>query len=245
MNAQRHLFAMKLAAIFLALILGLSLSCSSVVTHGNTAIVPVPETGRNHESLVLQRAKDHPGDYDIEFIGDSITEGWEGAGKNVWQEFYGQRRVINLGVGGERTQNVLWRLKQGQLRDVNTKVAVVLIGTNNSNGDDNSAPEILEGVTAIVNQIRQRQPQTKIILLGIFPRSAFRAQREKILLVNEGLARLDDGESIFYIDIRSQLMESDGSISMEIMPDLLHLSEQGYRIWAQAMEPKIEELLAR
>jgi lysophospholipase L1-like esterase len=245
MNAQDHLFAVKVAAISLALILGMSLSCSSVATHSNTAIVPVPQTGSNHEPLALQRAKDHPGNYDIEFIGDSITEGWEGAGENVWQEFYGRRRVINMGVGGERTQNVLWRFEQGQLSDIKARVAVVLIGTNNSNGDDNSAPEILEGVTAIVNQIRQRQPTTKIILLGIFPRSAFRAQRDKILLVNQGLARLDDGGNIYYIDIRSQLMERDGSLSMETMPDLLHLSEQGYRIWAQAIEPKIKELLAQ
>jgi hypothetical protein len=99
----------------------------------NTAIIPVPRTDRstNRQSLVLQRAKEAPGDYDIEFIGDSITEGWESSGKNVWQEFYGHRKVINFGVGGDRTQHVLWRFEQGQLDGIKARVAVVMIGTNN------------------------------------------------------------------------------------------------------------------
>src|ERR1017187_10140272 len=146
--------------------------------HENTAIMPVSRTGTitNRQSLVLQRAKDNQGSCDIEFIGDSITQGWEGAGKNVWQEFYGQRKVINFGVGGDRTQHVLWRFEQGQLDGIKAKTAVVMIGTNNSNKDDNTEADILEGVTAIVNQIRTRQPDTKIILLGIFPRGRFSAR---------------------------------------------------------------------
>ena len=166
----------------------------------NTAVVPVPRTGSatNRQSLVLQRAKDAPGDYDIEFIGDSITQGWEGAGKKVWQEFYGQRKVINFGVGGDRTQHVLWRFENGQLDGIKAKVAVVMIGTNNSNNQDNTEAEILEGVTAIVQQIRARQPDTKILLLGIFPRGkTFSPQRGKILQVNQALARLDDGKPYF------------------------------------------------
>ena len=114
----------------------------------------MPRTGgaTNRQSLVLQRAKAAPGDYDIEFIGDSIMQGWEGRGKNVWQESYGKRKVINFGVGGDRTQHVLWRFENGQLDGIKAKVAVVMIGTNNSNKDDNSEADILEGVTAIVNQ---------------------------------------------------------------------------------------------
>jgi lysophospholipase L1-like esterase len=212
----------------------------------NTAIVPVPRTGgiTNRQSLVLQRAKENPGDYDIEFIGDSITQGWEGAGENVWQEFYGQRKVINMGVSGDRTQHVLWRFEQGQLDGIKAKVAVVMIGTNNSNQNDNTEAEILEGVTAIVRQIRNRQPDTKIILLGIFPRGqTFSPQRGKILQVNEALARLDDGRNIFYIDFGPQLIENDGSISKSVMKDYLHPGESGYLIWANATEPKIKELL--
>jgi lysophospholipase L1-like esterase len=212
----------------------------------NTAIVPVPRTGSatNRQTLVLRRAKEAPGDYDIEFIGDSITQGWEGAGKNVWQEFYGKRKVINFGVSGDRTQHVLWRLEQGQLDGIKAKVAVVMIGTNNSNKDDNTEADILAGVTAIVRQIRERQPDTKILLLGIFPRGrTFSPQRGKILEVNEALARLADGKSIFYLDFGSQLIEDDGSISKSIMPDALHPNAAGYRIWANAMEPKLKQLL--
>ena len=214
--------------------------------HPNTAIIPVPRTGgaTNRQSLVLQRAKAAPGDYDIEFIGDSIMQGWEGRGKNVWQEYYGGRKVINFGVGGDRTQHVLWRFENGQLDGIKAKVAVVMIGTNNSNKDDNSEADILEGVTAIVNQIRTRQPETKILLLGIFPRGkTFSPQRGKILQVNQALAKLDDGQHIFYLDFGSQLIENDGSISKSIMPDYLHPNETGYKIWAAATEPKLKELL--
>src|ERR1017187_8750241 len=97
--------------------------------------MPVPRTGSitNRQSLVLQRARENPGNYDIEFVGDSIMQGWEGAGKNVWQAFYGQRKAINMGVSGDRTQHVLWRFDQGQLVGIKAKVAEVMIGTNNSN----------------------------------------------------------------------------------------------------------------
>ena len=217
----------------------------------NTAIIPVPRTDRttNRQALVLQRAKDAPGDYDIEFIGDSITEGWEGVGRNVWQEFYGKRKCINMGVGGDRTQHVLWRIDNGQLDGIRAKIAIVMIGTNNSNTnragiEDNSTADILAGVTAIVNQIRTRQPDTKIILLGIFPRGAtFSPQRGKILEVNQALARLDDATNIFFMDIGSKFIENDGSISRSMMRDYLHPGEAGYRIWAEATEPKIKELL--
>jgi beta-glucosidase len=213
----------------------------------------VPRTGSatNRQSQVLQRAKSAPGEYDIEFIGDSITQGWEGAGKNVWQELGAKYKVINFGVGGDRTEHVLWRFEQGQLDGIKAKVAVVMIGTNNSNKnkdgtDTYSTSEILEGITAIVNEIRRRQPDTKILLLGIFPRSkAFSEQRGRLLQINQALAKLDDGKHIFYLDFGSQLIEKDGSISKGIMPDALHPNESGYRIWAAAIEPKLKELLAK
>jgi len=216
--------------------------------HRNSAIIPEPRNdwATKRQALVLERAKNAPGNYDIEFIGDSITEGWEEGGKNVWNEFYGQRKVINLGVSGDRTQHVLWRFDQGQLDGIKAKVAVVMIGTNNSNNHDNTEAEILEGVTAILNQIRTRQPDTKILLLAIFPRGQeFNAQRGKILEVNEALARLDDGQHIFYMDLGSLFIENNGSISKDIMPDALHPNEAGYKIWANATEPKLKELLAQ
>ncbi|MDR3456408.1 MAG: GDSL-type esterase/lipase family protein [Verrucomicrobiae bacterium] len=220
--------------------------------HKNAAIIPVPRTGgiTNRQSQVLQRAKDAPGDYDIEFIGDSITQGWESNGKNVWKEYYGNRKVINFGVSGDRTEHVLWRFENGQLDGIKAKVAIVMIGTNNSNKnkdgtDTYTDADILEGVTAIVQQIRTRQPGTKIILLGIFPRGkAFNPQRGRLLEINQALARLDDGQHIFFMDIGSNFIENDGAIATGMMRDALHPGEAGYKIWADAMEPKLKELLA-
>jgi lysophospholipase L1-like esterase len=124
------------------------------------------------------------------------------------------------------------------------KVAVLMIGTNNSRDRDNTEAEILEGVQMIVKEIRQRLPDTKVLVLGIFPRSqTFSAQRGKLLQVNQALARLADERNVFYLDFGSKLIENDGSISKDIMPDALHLSEKGYEIWAEAMEPKLKELL--
>jgi beta-glucosidase len=219
--------------------------------HTNNAIIPVPRTGAitNRQSQVLQRAKDAPGDYDIEFIGDSITQGWEGGGKNVWEEFYGKRKVINFGVSGDRTEHVLWRFEQGQLDGIKAKVAVVMIGTNNSNKnkdgtDTYTDSDILEGVTAIVNQIRARQPDTKVLLLGIFPRGkTFSSQRGRLLEINQALAKLDDGQHIFFLDFGSQFIEKDGSIAPGMMKDALHPGEAGYKVWANAMESKLKQLL--
>ena len=226
---------------------------SATAIHTNVAIIPVPRTGpiTNRQSLVLQRAKEAPGKYDIEFIGDSITQGWESRGSNVWNKLSKRYRVINFGVSGDRTEHVLWRFEQGQLDGIKAKVAIVMIGTNNSNKnkdgtDTYTDSDILEGVTAIVNQIRQRQPDTKILLLGIFPRGkAFNPQRGRLLEINQVLAKLDDSKHIFYFDFGSQYVENDGSISKDIMPDALHPNEAGYKIWAAAIEPKLKELLKK
>ena len=218
----------------------------------NVALIPVPRVGgsiTNRQALVLQRAKEATGQYDLEFIGDSITQGWEGRGSNVWKQFYGHRRVLNFGVSGDRTEHVLWRFDNGQLDGVKAKVAVVMIGTNNSGknkdgSDTYTDSDILAGITAIVQQIRARQPETKILLLGIFPRAAgFDRQRGRLLQINQALEKLADAKNIFYLDIGSKLIENDGSISKKIMPDALHPNEAGYKIWANAMAPKLSELL--
>jgi len=222
--------------------------------HINTAIIPIPRPETNamkRTMVVLQRAKDHPGDCDVVFIGDSITQNWEGPGKAVWAEYYTNRNCLNFGVGGDKTQHVLWRYEHGQLDGLKPKVAVIMIGTNNSNKNKDGTEEcteadILEGVQLIVKETRERLPDTKIILMGIFPRSAnFSTQRGKILQVNEALAKLDDNAHIFYIDIGPQLIENDGTISKSMMRDALHPGEHGYQIWAAAIEPRLKELLAK
>jgi len=219
----------------------------------NVATVPVARTGgiTNRQALVLQRAKDAPGEYDVEFIGDSITQGWEGVGKNVWAKLGEKYKVINFGVGGDRTEHVLWRFEQGQLTGIKAKAAVVMIGTNNSNknrdgSDQYSELDIVEGVTAIVNQIRTRQSETKIILCAIFPRSpGFSAQRGRLCQINQALAKLDDGKNIFFLDFGAQFIEKDGTLPKSIMPDALHPNEAGYKIWAAAIEPKLKEIVGK
>ena len=240
--------AVQLAACAQTNVPGTNAAAVVPAPHFNAGLVPAKHLG-GRTDFVIARAQAAPGDYDIEFIGDSITQGWETRGTNVWNQFYGQRKVINMGVSGDRTEHVLWRFEHGQLDGIKAKVDVVMIGTNNSNKkkdgtDTDTDSDILEGVVAIVNQIRTRQPDTKILLLGIFPRGkVFSPQRGRLCEINQVLAKLADDKNIFYQDFGSQYVELDGSISKNIMPDALHPNEKGYVIWANAIEPKLKELL--
>ena len=124
----------------------------------NDAVVPAPREGnwmKRHDSF-NERVKQ--GNVDLVFIGDSITQGWENAGKNVWAEFYGKRNAVNLGIGGDRTQHVLWRLDHGNIDNIKPKLAVLMIGTNNSS--TNTSEQIAAGVKAIVEKLRTKLPET-------------------------------------------------------------------------------------
>lgn len=212
-----------------------------------SAVAPAARTGTAYQRYLLlkERVGQQRGQVDLVFLGDSITQGWEGAGKEVWQKYYGQRRALNLGIGGDRTQHVLWRLDNGHLEGIHPKAVVLMIGTNNSGDDRNTAEEMVAGVRAVVDKLRQMRPQARILLLGIFPRGAeFNAQRGKIAQVNQVLAQLDDGRAVTYLDIASRFLEPDGRISKEVMPDFLHLTARGYERWAEAIEPALARLLA-
>lgn len=207
-------------------------------------VKPVPRTDQgwlNRQEQINARAKE--GDVDLLFIGDSITQGWMGAGKDVWQKYYGGRKAMNAGIGGDRTQHVLYRLDHGNIDGLKPKLAVIMIGTNNSGAD--SSEDIAAGIKAIVEKLRSALPETKILLLGIFPRGANAedAKRKVNIGANEIARKLDDGQSVTYLDISDKFLESDGTLSKEIMPDLLHLSPKGYEIWAESIEPKVAELM--
>ena len=209
----------------------------------HSALNPVPRQGgwmKRHQSFNTRVAK---GNVDLVFIGDSITQGWEGRGKGVWEKFYGKRNTVNLGIGGDRTQHVIWRLDNGNLKDITPKAAVIMIGTNNSGS--NSSKEIADGVRAIVKQIRAKSPKTQILLLGVFPRGT--NNEDKRRQVNEGankiFSKLDNGKYVHYLDIGPKFLEKNGTLTREIMPDLLHLSEKGYTIWAESIEAKLAKLL--
>ena len=245
---------MNIRSISLAFVLALSLNTTFAQAPAPKPAAPVPSpvvpAARTEERIVkrfnelTERVKNNQGKLDLLFVGDSITQGWEGNGKEVWQKYYGKKKALNIGIGGDWTQHVLYRLDHGHADGIRPKVTVLMIGTNNSADDRHSAEEMVQGVTAVVNKLKEKFPKTKILLLGIFPRGEkFNNQRGKILQVNQAIQKLADDKSVFYYDFGHLLINADGTISKEIMPDYLHLSPQGYEIWAKAIQPKLKKLL--
>ena len=210
----------------------------------HSAVSPAPRSGgwmNRHESFNQRVAK---GNVDLIFIGDSITHGWEGKGKAIWEKYYIKRNAVNLGIGGDRTEHVLWRLDNGNIKNINPKVAVVMIGTNNSGNGRNSAEEMIDGVTAVIEKLRTKLPKTEILLLDIFPRGQrINAQRGKILQVNQVLSRLDSRPHVTFLRIGQNFVSPNGSIAKDIMPDFLHLTPNGYEIWAKSIEPTLARLM--
>ena len=218
------------------------------------AATPVPREDawwkQRHEGFNA-RVKEaaQKGDAKLLFIGDSITQGWEGEGKAAWESTFAKHGAINLGIGGDRTEHVLWRLRSGNLEGLAKpaagqapKVAVVMIGTNNSG---NTEPvDTATGIALIVRELRAQLPETKILLLAIFPREEKPGQlRAKNAKVNDLIKPLADGKHVVFLDIGASLTEADGTLDKKIMPDFLHLSPEGYARWATAIEPTLGELL--
>jgi len=199
---------------------------------------------KRHEEFV-ERAK--KGDVDVLFLGDSITEGWKNNGKDVWAKELADYKTANFGIGGDRTQHVLWRIENGELDGIKPKVVVLMIGTNNTNSDD---PEkIAQGVEKIVHQIHDKAG-SKVLLLGVFPREdpkgdqeKTRMYQDKIAKINSRISKLDDGgKTVRYLDLKDKFVESDGTISKDIMPDKLHLSKDGYQRWADGIKQPLAEM---
>jgi lysophospholipase L1-like esterase len=205
---------------------------------------------KRHEGF-LADLKAKNGKVGVLFVGDSITDGWRrqpdargnGGGK-VFEHFYGATDPLNIGIGGDRTQHVLWRLENGEVEGISPKVAVLMIGTNNLGSNTNE--EIVAGVSKIVKTLHAKLPQTKVLLLGIFPRGASPEDksRGRIKAINEQLAKLDDGgTTVKYLDIGPKFLAEDGTLTKEVMPDALHPNEKGYQIWAEAMDPTLKEMM--
>jgi beta-glucosidase len=216
-------------------------------TGPHSAVQPMPRTEQwwqDRQKLLNDRAKEGGEQAQVIFIGDSITQGWEGEGKSVWEHHYTPRKAVNLGIGGDRTQHVLWRLDNGNLEGLKPKAAVVMIGTNNSNGEDNTPGQIVDGVTAIVRKLREKLPQTRVVLLAIFPRNEnFSAQRGKLLQINQVLRKLADDQWVYWVDFGHLFVNAEGLIPRELMPDYLHLTTKGYQIWANAIEDRLAAIL--
>ncbi|MFT5106344.1 MAG: arylsulfatase A-like enzyme/lysophospholipase L1-like esterase [Pseudoalteromonas tetraodonis] len=182
---------------------------------------------------------------DLLFLGDSITHGWEGQGKQTWEKYYAGRNALNLGYGGDRTQHLNWRLLNSELpENVNPKVAVVMIGTNNTGHVMQAADETAAGIGRVIEILRDRRPDTKILVLGIFPRDAkpdgeMRIRNDE---VNALVRELADGDHVHFMDIASTFLNGDGTLPKEMMPDFLHPNAKGYDLWAGAIEDKLCEL---
>lgn len=188
-----------------------------------------------------QRAKDIA----LVFDGDSITYGWQKEGAAIWAERYAPLGAVDFGIPGDRTQHVLWRLKNGQMDGLNPKLILLMIGTNNSN---NYPPEkIAEGVAAIVKEYRRLCPDSVIAVQGIFPRgiNPTDPRRAKLAATNALIAQLADGNKVIYLDFGDKFLEPDGKLSKEIMRDYLHPSAKGYAIWAEAIQPVIDKYVSK
>ena len=229
----------------LAILTSLSVAGLAQVATKNSAVesAPRPDKGwQDRHKKFLENIK--KGDAELLFLGDSITQGWEGSGKGVWSEEYESKKAVNLGIGGDRTQHVLWRLENGEIDGVKPKAAVVMIGTNNLGANTNE--EIIAGITAIVKKLNDKLPKTKVLLLGIFPRGekADNPLRSRIKAINIEIAKLDNDKTVFYKNIGGQFLAEDGSLPKGIMPDFLHLSSEAYGFWADAIEGDLEDLMS-
>jgi len=189
-------------------------------------------------------ARSRQGRVELLFLGDSITEAWADQGARVWQSHYANSKAANYGVSGDRTEHLLWRIDNGELAGISPRVLVLMIGTNNASWG-HTPLEIAEGVGAIVERIRKQLPRTRILLLGIFPRGAIAEDGPHQLnqRANKLIAQLADGEWIHYLDIGPALLVG-GRVTRKVMYDWLHLTEQGYALWAAAMAPKLKALMA-
>jgi lysophospholipase L1-like esterase len=189
--------------------------------------------------LLAERARRHA-DAQLVFVGDSITQGWEGPGQPVWAERYGTRGALNLGVSGDRTEHVVWRLRQGHLDGLEPRVLVLMIGTNDT-GAGRTPERIADGVATILDELTRGMPRTTILLLAIFPRGRQPKDpmRSNNAAANRLLQTMADGERVRWVDIGDAFLEIDGYLDEAVMPDALHLSEDGYRRWAEALEPEL------
>lgn len=236
------------ASIFLATIIWLPAIENSNDELPDTCIaVPRGSWWPNYHKNMLKR---EPKDMKVMFLGDSITmmwrsqSGYEG-GTAVWDEFYKDIPAGNYGISGDKTEHILWRITEGDdLAGTDPEVLILLIGINNL--IQKSSPEdTADGVKAIVTVIREKLPETKILLLGVFPcrESPKHPIRNKVKTVNETISKLADNQHVWFLDIGHIFLEEDGTISTEILRDSLHLSEKGYQRWAKAMNPTLQRML--
>lgn len=207
------------------------------VTSANDPSKPVPGGvrwfGRKHNDYVNKTRNQK---FDLCLMGDSITDMWPG---DLFGKYFAKYNAAGFGIGGDRCENVLWRLQNGELAGTNPKVIILLIGTNNSGM--NTAEEMAYGITLVVKALRTTCPKSKILLLGVFPKRDM--PLEKGRTCNSIIAKLDDKKTVRYLDVGSKFLDKDGNIQEGILADVVHLTRKGYEIWGDAMSPLLAEMM--
>jgi beta-glucosidase len=221
-----------------------------VTEQPESATKPVPRNGprdkgwTNRHLEINERVKQ--GHVDLVFIGDGITRQWESKGNEVWNQYYGNRNAVNLGISGDRTQHVLWRLQNGNLDGISPRLAVLMIGSNNSL--INPPEEVAAGVKAIVAEIHARVPTTKVLVLAIFPRGPNNEdpKRQANIKANAIIAEQVAGDPLVqFLDIGPKFVKADGVLTEELMmPNLANFKDAAaYKVWAEAIEPIVAKEL--
>lgn len=184
---------------------------------------------------------------DILFLGDSITHGWETTGKEVAEDYFSDYTIYNIGYSGDRTENVLWRFEHGEIDGINPKLAVLMIGTNNTGHRQDPPDCTARGIEVILEKLKEQLPETKILLLAIFPRGETPEDELRQLnhQINERIVSFADDERIYFLDINHVFLDDDDTLPEEIMPDELHPNEYGYKLWAEEITQVIDDMMGQ
>ncbi len=198
-----------------------------------------------HEAK-LQEVAEHADDIDLVFIGDSITHSMDDRAPGLVERTFPGMTHLNLGYSADRTEHVLWRLQNGEIDGISPEIVVLMIGTNNTGQRKDPAAETVGGISQIVDALQRQLPESKVLLLSVFPRGEtaedpLRQLNEKI---NAELPRLADGQNVFHLNINDAFLDAEGRLPKDVMPDLLHPNQKGYELWLAAIQPKVQELLA-
>ena len=212
------------------------------------AIVPEARDARwwvkRHQEKVRQARS---GQAELIMIGDSLVHNFEKRGRQIWHLYFGRYKPLNLGFNADMTEHVLWRLQNGELDGISPRLAVIMIGTNNG-GLRRDRPEFTyEGIAAIIEELQARLPETRILLLGVFPRGALKKHplRKLNARVNFLLPTLADDSVVYFMDISEVFLDDRRILHSEIMFDFLHPTVYGYQLWAEAISPTVVELMSQ